>query len=568
MAAADRLTVGIVPASAARRRRRLLRALELAFPVRFAACDGVRPRGLAGLLCIGSDPGTGAAAASAAAAGLPTLALQCEEPPEPGAAAPLVAQELAAGELLDRRLHGAELPDGRLAAALAATLSLPAGAAVLASCRGRPTWARSGSLHTALLAPEELGETEALRNRLGRERSAALLPLVHFLRELTAPIAWQPPPQRAAFVFDDPNLHWPSYGFLDLAELSRHARAHGYHAALAMVPLDAWFAHPGARRALLASGGAISLLVHGNDHDGGEFGRAETEWQAIRLGAQALRRVSSFENRTGIPVDRIMVPPHEACSEATVRGLARCGFEGISMTLPFPWLAEPAADWLARPPGSDPLIAWRPSDFTLDLPLLLRHPVIGRDPAELRLRAFLDQPLILYGHHDDVGPGLDVLAAAAAEVDAIAAPRWCSLGEIAAGNFETRRRGEGLTLRLLGARADLIVPDGTRTLTVELPPFFATPERQRLEIDGSEVPLGEPLPVSPGARLQLRLRSRLAVDPAQVAPPPRRRLALARRVASQGRDRLRPLAGRFDGCADPPEQGRPQPDPRPPAGTR
>ena len=64
--------------------------------------------------------------------------------------------------------------------------------------------------------------------------------------------------------------------------------------------------------------------------------------------------------------------------------------------------------------------------------MLLRHPLVSRDAPELVLRAFLDQPLILYGHHEDVAPGLDVLGEAAEDVNRLGETRWCSLGEIAA----------------------------------------------------------------------------------------------------------------------------------------
>ncbi len=223
------------------------------------------------------------------------------------------------------------------------------GTTVLAACDGVPTWIRSGAGETALLIPAELGPREALRERLCDRRSAALLPLLHFLRARTEAIRWQPPAARASLLFDDPNLHWPSYGFVKLAELGTHAREHDYHVALATVPLDAWFAHPTALRALRASEGAISLLVHGNDHDGGELGTGRERGRrglAGRPGPDA--GYEAFGRRTGVAVDRVMVPPHEACSQATLAGLRRCGFEAITMTRPYP-LGRVRAPLLASP---------------------------------------------------------------------------------------------------------------------------------------------------------------------------------------------------------------------------
>jgi len=468
------LSVGVFPASAHAAAPRLLAALEEAFPVRFEPRGEGELRDLDAVLALGA-----AAADEAAEAGIPALRILVAEPSEPGEPA---VQTLATDGKLDRRLHGAELPDAHLAPALGAAETGIERAAVLASCGEVPIWTRRGKLETALLFPSELGTEEALRERLCGRRSAALLPLVHFLRKLTAAESRQPPAPRASLVFDDPNLHWPTYGFVDIAALGAHARAHGYHASLAMVPLDAWYAHPRALQALRESDGALSLLVHGNDHYGGELGRLHDEDEALAQAAQALRRVRAFERRTGLGVDRVMVPPHEQCSQAAAAALRRCGFEALTVTQPYPWLGDGGHSWLAHPPVAGPLVGWRPVGHAEGLPLLLRHPIVGRSLPEMTLRAFLGQPLILYGHQNDLDGGLDVLAAAAADVERLGPVRWSSLGEIAAA-----------------ARA-------------------ATPE--------SSAPAAD------------------AVDPELVPPPRPRPLAVPRRILSEGRDRLAPLLSR------------------------
>jgi len=535
MSGAGPIAVGVTPTEQLKSRPRLFAALEAALPVRFEARAPGAVDGLDALLVLG--------AGDSPPTRLPSLTLTIPEPPNPGSTLDHVYATEAG---LDSRLHGAALPDERLGAALRQAEAEPSdgGATVLATCDGVPTWTRGAVGESALLIPAELRPREALRERLCDGRSAALLPLLHFLRAQTEPIRWQPPAARASLLFDDPNLHWPSYGFVKLAELGAHAREHGYHVALATVPLDAWFAHPAALRALRESNGAISLLIHGNDHDGGELGRVTTGSGAVSLAAQALRRVDAFSRRTGVAVDHVMVPPHEACSRATLGGLRRCGFEAITMTRPYPWVEFEPHSWLARPEQAGALVGWGPAEFVEGVPTLLRHPIAGRSKAELTLRAFLDQPSILYGHHEDALDGPRALLDAVEEVNGLGPTRWCSLSEIAATSFETRRDGSRLGVRLLTRRARVKIPTGVEELTVELPAVGLEPSRQVLKVAGKEVNPGEPLSVEAGRPLEITLASVDALDPNAVPPPRRRPLAIARRLASEGRDRLRPLAAR------------------------
>jgi hypothetical protein len=539
MSEAGPIAVGVTPAKQLESRPRLFAALEAALPVRFEGRAADAFAGLDALLVLGD----GDSAPVDSPADLPSLTLRFPEPPDPGKALDNVC---TAEEGLDPRLHGAALPDERLAATLQQTGANLGheGATVLAACDGAPTWTRSGESERAFLVPAELGAREALRERLCDGRNAALLPLLHFLRAQTEAIRWQPPAGRASLLFDDPNLHWPSYGFVKLAELGAHAREHGYHVALATVPLDAWFAHPAALRALQESDGAISLLVHGNDHDGGELGRVATAADAVSLTAQALRRVDAFGRRTGIAVDRVMVPPHEACSQATLSGLRRCGFEAITMTRPYPWVEFEPHSWLARPEDAGALVGWGPAEFVEGVPVLLRHPMAGRSTAELTLRAFLDQPLILYGHHEDALGGPEALLEAVEEVNRLGPASWCSLREIAATSFETRREGSRLTIRLLTRKAKIEVPAGVDEITLELPGVGLEVDRQTLRIAGEDTSVGESLSVEPGSSLEITLTPVDAVDPQAVPAPRPRPIALARRLASEGRDRLQPLTGR------------------------
>ena len=290
-------------------------------------------------------------------------------------------------------------------------------------------------------APAELGEGEALRERLEPGRCLALLALAQFLKDLTAESTTGPaqatqratPPLHAAFLVDDPNLHWPSYGHLRFPELLRDARAHGYHLSIAMVPLDGWLFDPRVARLFREGAAQLSVCVHGNEHYGPELAGPASVAEGIALGARALHRVAAFERRAGVAVDRVMVPPHERIGEPMARALVACGFQALCTTRPYPWaVTSPQEPWLTRPADAGPLAAWGPVDVVAGgLPVLLRADLALHPREDLVLRAFLGQPLILYGHHDLLRDGPGALADAAAAIDRLGDVRWSSLAEIA-----------------------------------------------------------------------------------------------------------------------------------------
>jgi hypothetical protein len=528
--------VGIFPGAELSQRPRLFAALSKAFPdVVFESRDAGAFAALDALIEFGGST-QASAATTAGVRGLAALG------PE-GGDGTAVSFAIARAETADRRLRGRVFPDRRLASHQA-PLEI-SGSETIAGFGGGPLWVRRGSLDVAALAPAELGEAESLRCRLCGTRSLALLPFVELLRSLTAGNGWRPPPLRATFLLDDPNLHWPSYGYLPLPAVAEHADRHGYHLALAMVPLDARLNHPGAV-SLLRRSRSLSLLVHGNDHFGGELGREVTDQDALAVASQALRRIAAFERRTGVAVPRVMVPPHEACSEAMARALVRTGFDAITMTRPYPW-AETSPSWLAAPPSARSPVGWSPADSAPGLPpVLLRHPLAAplHSPAEVALRAYLDQPLILYGHHDDLRDGLDLLAERAAEIESLGEIRWASMGEIAASNFSSREGGEQLRVRPHSRRLSVEIPAGVSTLVVEP---TGTREDESVLSGGLRVGIGEPIPVSGKERVELVLQSPSAVSPSQVAPPPREIRRLARRLAGEARDRFTPTLSRLPG---------------------
>ena len=307
---------------------------------------------------------------------------------------------------------------------------------------------------------------------------------------------------------------------------------------MAMVPLDAAFAHKKAVRTFHEHSDTLSLCVHGNDHTRQELLATDHESACRALAAQALRRVSAFERRTGLHVSRYVAPPHGVCSEPMARVWARFGMEGICCARPQPWDPRGAS-------AEQPLAGWIPANHVAGgLPRFSRYPLDSLR-AEIILRAFLDQPIILAGHHQDVADGLDVLRETARLCRGLGVADWGPCEPIGRQNFSTRRRGSSLDVWSLANLIDVDIPNAVDTLHVRLqaPQGEAMPlvaqvgdrvlplERRASQLQASSIP------VTSGTTTRIRI----SVDPVLSADrEPRGRVnpsAVARRMFAEARDR-------------------------------
>jgi hypothetical protein len=538
--------VGVYPGKARASRARLFNALEEAFPVRFEAreLDGLHD--VDGIVTVGVAIGDDDRLSGAG----PRLHALADESRDTRKSVPI---ELTATSLLPSLLAGQTISE----TSEPQPIALPGpDSEVLATCAGAPVWLASpgprGTTHTAALAPLDLRPEEALVDRRASGRFLALLPIVRYLQELTNDEAYAPPPLRACFVLDDPNLHAPSYGFVDFRALGRDAEAHRYHVSMAMIPIDGWFAHGATVRVFQERTESLSISMHGNNHIGGELERAGPEADTRAMLAQAMRRVAGFEHRHDVRVCRVMAPPHGLCSEQTARQMVPLGFEGLSVSRPYPWYARRPMPWSARPPGESPLAGWRPADIVAGgIPVLLRLGLSPR-PDGLALRAFLGQPLIICGHHDDLAGGTDGLAAVADEVNRLGDVRWTSLTSIARSNYSTRVDGATLRVRLFSRKVRVNVPSGIERIVVEVPvpPTAAALERvvcggSSGSLDfGSSSAVSEPLTAEGSGPAEIALVRADAVDPGSIRPPAWRPHPVIRRLVTEGRDRLAPAVRR------------------------
>ncbi len=524
---------------------RVLAALELVFPVCFQLC-GADLSKADGIVVLGSAPSTGIPAS------VPRLvlplgdqrggALTRSATHTPGSSEAFTRVALSDDPSLARPLRGRAIPESRAACE---TPAAPPGCRWLASVADRPVWWQiedtGSTVDISAYELARLSDHETLREHLRAGRFMGLLPLVHFIERILGADGWKLPPPRASFVIDDPNLHWPSYGFIRYRELVAHASRHGYHLALATVPIDGWLVDPRATSLLAQSPSALSLLIHGNNHLARELGCFDTDAEAVATIAQALRRVATLERRSGMAVDRVMVPPHGACSEPALRAMFKLGMDGACISRPYPWRGNL--------PAATPLAGWHPAELVAGgTPVLPRYP-LASPREDLALRAMLGQPLILYGHHGDCAQGLDILAEAAREINDLGSVRWGRLGSIARENYATRPLGETLLVRMYARRITVEVPAGVRTLRVLLQTPLGGSAGHRLSYGSGSVRVdfkgswgvSEPLKHNGPGRVELTLMADQPLNPAHIPAPDASLWPWIRRALVEGRDRLQAL---------------------------
>lgn len=421
---------------------------------------------------------------------------------------------------------------------------LPGETTVLVSKAEAPLWAvqETGGRqrHYVSVSLPELREGEALFHYFQGERFLQALPLLLFLRALTEEPAWEPPPLQACFMFDDPNLHWRTYGFIDFAEIAAHAHRHEYHVAFATIPLDAWFFHGPTARLFRRHPELLSLLIHGNDHIAREWARPYRQGGLAKSLEQALSRIAAFEQRSGIEVARVMAPPHGACSEGALGEMARLGFEAACVSSGSLRFYNEKADWL-RALGAGP------SHLIRGVPVFTRFRLSGACRNSIVLAAVLRQPIIPVGHHQDAAEGLGLLDELSGFIRSLGPVQWAGMKRIARSHYARRIDGDLLTVRMLTRRSELTVPEGITRVAIERP---------RLEGRGSPLFAWRPLdkfatwrPHQPDEPVFVRPRQKIEIIagapmPSSARPHPNGAASLwpvVRRQLTELRDRSAPL---------------------------
>jgi hypothetical protein len=435
----------------------LFRALSQLYPVEFQAVEpGDQPTPDA-LIVLDGDVKTGT---TAAAAGIPAFVVSPGN--NPRREIPGRCLRFGTSARIEPCLRNQTMIDSENTCA---PLSEEHGDEVLAFVENQPVWlsrpTARATCELVSIAPPRLRQGEFLFQHLNGRRFMGLLPLMQFLRKQVKGIDWEESPSRACFVFDDPSLHWHSYGFLNYRQLAEHAEAHNYFASVATIPLDTWWVNTRVATILRASSPRLSVLIHGNDHTVDEMlSPCSAAERRSRL-AQAMHRMERLRRKHGIPIVNVMEAPYGAFAENLLDDLLVLGYEAALCTTALLVQHNPRAAW--------------PAAFGLDrsdllgggLPVLPRIRMSSDWKNDVLLAAFLRQPVIVSGHHFDAAHELEFLADLACTVNGLDGVTWSDLPGILRANYRQRIEGDLLTVKLFSRNVVVSIPPGTRSLRVE-----------------------------------------------------------------------------------------------------
>lgn len=416
----------------------------------------------------------------------------------------------------------------------------------IAKSGGRTVWTtrtRDGVRTDSYITPSEwIFQDESLFEQFTARKFFGLLPLLEWLRAVCGYYEWSHPPLRANLMFDDPNLHAPSYGYVRFSDLATAASRNNYHVSFATVPLDVDYVNHEAARLFREKTRELSLLIHGNNHTWRELGAALSRGQRCALVSQALRRITVLERKAGLRVDRVMAPPHGACSEDICGELAEAGFDALTVSYGALRTSNRLRDW----PHS---MGIRMTETVNSLPVMPRFGFADNIFIKSLTTAYLGQPIIIAGHHGDLRDGPELLDEIAAKVNRLGVVQWKRCSELIRSSFRFKVVGSSMWIDCAAHVANFVVPPFVTRVHLFGETLNSDWRQTRLFCAGKQVPVDRTkdclfATVESGCAVKLdsTFATREAPEPWPKTGSP---LPKMRRIGVELRDRAMPFADRF-----------------------
>lgn len=285
-----------------------------------------------------------------------------------------------------------------------------------------------------------------------RENFWDIAPVMMFLKYALGEQCWHSPGDYANFTIDDPWLIEP-YGCLSYNGLLKEMELANFHTTIAFIPYNFDRSSLEVASLFRSHPDKFSICIHGNNHDHWEFYRYESDATNLRRAKpladqeenirQALARMETFQRKLSVNYDRVMVFPQGIAPQKTLALLKKYHF---------------LATCNGGQHGNVPLDVEMPIDPIWQLrsiytqyenfPSLKRYMPEKEMPRasqnRIAIDLFLDNPLLLWAHHDFFRDGSHAFNKTAQAANTIQPDlQWNSLGEIAQHLYLERRRDDG-----------------------------------------------------------------------------------------------------------------------------
>ena len=173
---------------------------------------------------------------------------------------------------------------------------------------------------------------------------------------------------------------------------------------------------------------------------------------------------------------------------------------------------------------------------------------MNEDDDGLPLSAFLNMPLVVFGHHEDAVNDYELFRYNAQLINSLGDVQWSGLSDLLSANYMTYFARDQLHVKPYAVACRVRLPRGTSHLIVDPTSLPVPADQLKMQIgdnlvhmSGSEPDLSVSIPVS--GRKEIDLRVVLPSDLAERTPPPRPKVwPFVRRLIVEARDRIAPLA--------------------------
>lgn len=281
--------------------------------------------------------------------------------------------------------------------------------------------------------------------RYRREHFFKIAPMLMFLRFSLGEKCWHAKGDYANLTIDDPWLIEP-YGFVSFPKLLQQMDIARFHSTIAFIPWNYDRNQADVVALLKQHPDRFSICVHGNNHDHREFwkyrgqsmipGQVKSMPKQDHNIRQALGRMQAFRRLTGLDFDPVMVFPHGIAPEATLGMLKKYHFLATFNSGNVPLGAQPPDDPAARL-----------RSVTIDyenLPSYHRFEAstqkIEENQLKIAVDLFLDNPVLLFCHHNLFQNGIDAFNGTAAFINRSQPQvQWLSLADIARKGYLFRK---------------------------------------------------------------------------------------------------------------------------------